>query len=212
MNVKLLSIAVLTASLSISCGGSNHEEHPTETAQTIETPAATALTYNIDAANSSVAWKGEVAGVYGHTGVTNIKEGTVEVTDGAITGGGITIDMSTIAATDSASYTDEKGHTITDLEGHLTTGDFFNTEEFPTSTFVVTAIDGSTITGDLTVRGKTNSETFTVAVSEVTDNNVTLTGSLKFDRQKYDVAWVHFMKDMVLSDDISLTISITATK
>jgi len=212
MNVKLLTIAVLIASLSTSCGGSNHQGQEAETAETIETPAATTLTYNVDATNSSIAWKGEVAGVYGHTGLTTIKEGTVAVTDGAITGGEITIDMSTIAATDSASYSDEKGHTIADLEGHLTTGDFFNVGEFPTSTFEITAINGLTITGDLTVKGKTSSETFTVEASEVTDNKVTLTGSLKFDRQKYGVAWVHYMKDMVLSDDISLTIAITATK
>ena len=120
--------------------------------------------------------------------------------------------MSTIAATDSASYKDEEGHRITNLEGHLTTGDFFSTEEFPTATFVITAVDDSKITGDLTVKGKTNSEEFTIESSDVSDNNVTLNGTLKFDRQKYDVAWVHYMKDMVLSNDISLAISVTATK
>jgi polyisoprenoid-binding protein YceI len=120
--------------------------------------------------------------------------------------------MSTIAATDSASYSDEEGHQITNLEGHLTTGDFFSIEEFPTATFVITAVDDSKITGDLTVKGKTNSEEFIIVSSDVSDNNVSLNGTLKFDRQKYDVAWVHYMKDMILSDDISLNISVTATK
>ncbi|MFT6747972.1 MAG: polyisoprenoid-binding protein YceI [Glaciecola sp.] len=207
MNIKLLTIAALTATLSMSCGSSNHEEPKSETVETAE-----AQTYAVNTEKSSVAWKGEVAGVYGHEGVVNVKTGGVAVTDGKISGGEITIDMSTIAATDSASYSDEEGHQITNLEGHLTTGDFFSIEEFPTATFVITAVDDSKITGDLTVKGKTNSEEFIIVSSDVSDNNVSLNGTLKFDRQKYDVAWVHYMKDMILSDDISLNISVTATK
>lgn len=209
MNIKLLSIAVLTATLSMSCGSSNHEAPKTET---VEIHEAVVQSYAINAGESSLAWKGEVAGVYGHEGIVNVKGGSVAVTAGKISGGEITIDMSTIAATDSASYKDEEGHRITNLEGHLTTGDFFSTEEFPTATFVITAVNESTITGDLTIKGKTNSEEFAIESSDVSDNNVTLNGTLKFDRQKYDVAWVHYMKDMVLSNDIALTISVTATK
>jgi len=212
MNIKLLSIAVLTAALSMSCGSSNHEEPAAEAHVAHEVQEVVAQSYAINTEKSSVSWKGEVAGVYGHEGVVNVKSGNVAVTEGKITGGEITIDMSTIAATDSASYQDEKGHTIKDLEGHLTTGDFFNTAEFPTATFVVTAVSDSKITGDFTVRGKTNSEEFIIESSDVSDSNVTVNGTLKFDRQKYDVAWKHYMKDMVLSNDISLVISVTATK
>ncbi|MFT6715684.1 MAG: polyisoprenoid-binding protein YceI [Saprospiraceae bacterium] len=210
MNVKLLTIAVLTATITMSCGNGNQVEEPKP--ETTEIAEATSPTYTIDAEHSSLVWRGEVAGVYGHDGVANVKGGTISVADGAITGGEITIDMSTIAATDSASYKDEDGHRISNLEGHLTTSEFFSTEKFPTATFVVTNVDGSTITGDLTVRGKTNSEKFNVESTEILDESVTVSGKLKFDRQKYDVAWVHYMKDMVLSNDISLTISVTATK
>ena len=33
-----------------------------------------------------------------------------------------------------------------------------------------------------------------------------------FDRQKYNVAWVHFMKDVLLADDIALELVVTAKK
>ena len=40
---------------------------------------------------------------------------------------------------------------------------------------------------------------------------VTALGKLVFNRQKYGVAWVHFMKDMILSDDISIKVNLLAS-
>jgi len=39
---------------------------------------------------------------------------------------------------------------------------------------------------------------------------MTANGTLVFDRQKYDVAWEHFLEDTVLSDDITLEITLVA--
>ena len=63
-----------------------------------------------------------------------------------------------------------------------------------------------TVMGNLTVRGKTNAET----VSNVVFDEATgaATGVLTFNRQNYEVAYAATMKDMVLSDDIELTISL----
>ena len=72
MNIKLLSIVVLTGTLSMSCGSSNHEEPK---ADAVETHEVAAQSYAVDAGKSSVSWKGEVAGVYGHEGVVNVKDG-----------------------------------------------------------------------------------------------------------------------------------------
>jgi polyisoprenoid-binding protein YceI len=63
--------------------------------------------------------------------------------------------------------------------------------------------------GDLTIRGTTNTEQVTdIVITENADGTVTATGKLTFDRQKYGVAWKHFLKDAILADNIDLEISL----
>jgi len=38
------------------------------------------------------------------------------------------------------------------------------------------------------------------------------TGKLVFDRQKYEVKWAHYLKDVVLKDEIDLTFNLVASK
>ena len=73
-------------------------------------------------------------------------------------------------------------------------------------------LNGNEVKGNLTVRDKTFEETFTVESINITDDSVIMMGTLVFDRQKYDVSWEHFVKDYVLSDDITLKINLVATK
>lgn len=68
------------------------------------------------------------------------------------------------------------------------------------------------MTGDLTIRGKTKEETMELSSMEVTDGGLSAEGVLVFNRQDYDVKWVHFMKDMVLADNIEIKVSIKAAK
>ena len=81
-------------------------------------------------------------------------------------------------------------------------------DQFPTATFTVKSQQGDKLVGDLTIRGKTNEETATITTMETTEQGMKAEAKLVFNRQKYDVAWVHFMKDMILSDDIQLTITL----
>jgi polyisoprenoid-binding protein YceI len=189
-----------------ACGGG------TKTESTSTAPDTTAATYTIDASKSVVAWKGEVAGVYGHNGVIKISEGTITVKGDQITGGSVTIDMTTIQPLDSASFTEEQGHRMSDFVGHLSTGDFFLVEEFPTSTFVIKSFDGKSLVGDLTVKGVTKEATAEVSTVNVTAEGLTAEATLVFNRQDFGVSWVHFMKDMILSDNIEVKLSITAVK
>jgi hypothetical protein len=50
-----------------------------------------------------------------------------------------------------------------------------------------------------------------VVISEE-NGMVKMTGDLTFDRRKYDVAFTHPMKEMVVSDDIVLNVSLVAPK
>ena len=56
--------------------------------------------YAINNAESTVKWVAQKVTGSSHEGTVNIKEGGLQVTDGKITGGKFTIDMTTIACTD----------------------------------------------------------------------------------------------------------------
>ena len=154
---------------------------------------------------------------YNHTGTLNFTEGKLAVANGAVTGGSFTVDLKSMAATD-LNYTEEKGHTSADLIGHLSAGDFFLVDSFPTASLVITGVTEKGLTADLTVRGKTNAETITdVVVTPSADGSMlTTTGKLTFDRQKYDVAFsmekAYGMKDMLIADDIKLDIKLVSKK
>ena len=187
MNIKEIAILGTLAFGLFACGG----EEKTETTEVVVEETAEAATYAVSAENSSVAWSGGTSGVqvYGHNGVISISEGSLETTGDAVTGGSITIDMTTIQPLDTASYNEE--HPMEQLVGHLSAGDFFLVDSFPTANFVIKSASEGSITGDLTIRGKTNEETVTGVVVEMTDAGVKASGKLVFDRQKYDVAWAH---------------------
>ena len=208
MKIKSLSIFAAAALLLSACG------EPAEQTETVidETPAVETATYMADIDATNINWRGEVAGVYGHEGYINLKNGKVMVENGKITGGEFVVDMTGIYPTDTASYGTDEGTRIEDLQGHLANEDFFATETYPTSKFVIKSVNGNTIIGDLTIRDKTSEETLEVTSMEITENGMNMSGTLVFDRQKYDVAWVHYMKDMVLSDDIKLNFSVVTNK
>jgi len=210
MKLRILNALAFSSILLFSCGEAATDQ--TEENATTENTATETATYTVSVEASSVNWRGEVAGVYGHEGYVTLQSGTIEVKGETITTGEFVVDMTTFYPTDSASYKDVDGGRITDLQGHLTTADFFDTETYPTSKFVITSVEGNMVKGNLTIRDKTNEETIEISSQKVDANHFMASGKLTFDRQKYDVAWVHYMKDMVLSDDIQLTIALVATK
>lgn len=166
--------------------------------------------YHIDPRLSMVKWEGKVIGVYGHHGVISIKEGTLITQGVEIASGSISIDMQSIVPLDSASYQDRKGARITDLQSHLTTGDFFLTEDFPESLFVVKSQQNNQLVGDLTIRGITREETVTLSYLEVLPEGLVGDGVLVFNRQDYGINWEHPITDYILSDNIHLKISLIA--
>ncbi len=202
-----LAVAVMVAACSGGTQKANDAEESAQEGESLETNATTA-TFEVNVDNSEVAWKGEVAGVYGHNGVINIKQGSISVAEGKITGGELVIDMTSIQPLDSASYNEE--NTAQDLVNHLSTGDFFLVEEYPTASFVIKAHNANQLVGDLTIRGITNEETVDLSSLEITESGLVGAGKLVFDRQKYDVKWEHYIQDYILSDDIELILSITA--
>ena len=208
MKFKTLSIFAFGALMAVACGESASTETAEET--TPEEPTVETVTYMASADESSVNWKGEVVGVYGHEGIIDMQSGKVMVAGDQIVDGEFVIDMSTIWPTDSASFSEE--NPAEKLVGHLGTDDFFSVDEFPTSSFKIKSVNGNQITGDLTVKGQTHEETLEVENMEITEDGMMMSGVLVFDRQKYGVSWEHYVKDYVLSDDIQISYTLVATK
>ncbi|MET7030776.1 YceI family protein [Sediminicola luteus] len=136
----------------------------------------------VKTAESTVTWKGyKVTG--SHYGTINLKEGALMFDGDKLTGGEFVVDMTTLISTDLAG--ESKGK----LEGHLKSDDFFGVESNPTSKLVFTNVKATgknsyEVTGDLTIKGKTNPVTFDVSVY---GNKATAT--MKVDRSKYDVKY-----------------------
>ncbi|MCS6935457.1 MAG: YceI family protein [Chitinophagales bacterium] len=160
---------------------------------------------------SVIKWRGEVLGVKEHYGTVNFKEGTITVKGNTLAGGSFVADLTTIKPTDS-NYDVKQGHTPEKLVAHLSSPDFFDVKNYPTATFKIDSVSGNTATGTLTIRGKSNTETLTDVVITEAENGIKASGKLNFDRKKYDVSFDMPVKDMVLSNNISLTIELTAKK
>lgn len=151
---------------------------------------------------SKVVWKGyKVTG--SHEGTIAIKSGSLTFNENKLTGGEFVIDMT------SLSSTDLEGEYKGKLDGHLKSDDFFGVEKFPTATLVFTKVTASgknsyNVTGDLTIKGKTNPITFAISIY---GNKAT--ASLKVDRTKYDVrygstSFFDDLKDKAIYDEFDL--------
>lgn len=197
-----LTIAATGTLFLASCGSNNQ---PAETAENEATQTETAevTSADINLAESSVKWEGEMLGIKAHWGYITLKEASVEMTGDKVSGGSFTVDMTSIDPKDDV-YTEEQ--TPEKLVGHLSSADFFDVENHPTASFEITSVseDGATAKGNLTVRGITNEET----VENISVADGMVNGTLTFDRKKYDVSWDAPMKDAVLSDEIPLTIAL----
>jgi polyisoprenoid-binding protein YceI len=204
--IKFLGMSFMAFALT-ACGGaaessSENTEAPAAEAA-VEAPAK--MDYMIDTEKSAVSWAGEMMGVYTHTGTLSFSEGSVSVENGAITGGMFAVDMTTMSPTD-ANYKDEDGGRSSDLVGHLSSPDFFNVAEFPSAALTITGAGEEGLMADLTIRGKTNSEVITDITMDAEAG--TASGKMTIDRRKYDVVWDHPMKEMVLSDNITMDVQL----
>ena len=200
-NTTLIAFTFIITLFISSCGNTeiNKQDAPSE----VQELDSVLKSLNINTSTSSVEWKGVMVGIYSHNGFVSIKEGNLVWQGNTITGGSITIDMETMTQSDSLYKTEENK-----LVAHLESPDFFDVANFPTATFEITSSEKSTNTvyGNLTVRGITDSEVVEDVIFDVEKKSAT--GTLKFDRQKYGVAYKGSKKDMLVGDEVEMTISL----
>jgi len=200
-NTAVITFTFLITLLVSSCG--NTETKKIETTLEVQELDSVLQSLNINTSTSSVEWKGVMVGIYSHNGFVSIKEGNLVYQGNSITGGSITIDMETMTQSDSLYKTEENK-----LVAHLESPDFFDVANFPTATFEITSSDLGTnkVYGNLTVKGIKDSEVVENVIFDVETKSAT--GTLKFDRQKYGVTYKGSKKDMLVGDEVEMTISL----
>ncbi|MCS6824064.1 MAG: YceI family protein [Cytophagaceae bacterium] len=206
MKITKVIYAFALAAIVSACGEGTKKE-TTETTQA--DTAGVEVSYVINTDSSVLKWKGEMLKVKKHWGTLKLSEGSLTLRGNVITAGSFTADLKTITPLDSAY---DKKNTKEKLVAHLTNADFFAVDSFPTATFVVKKMEGNTLIGDLTVRGKTKEQKVTDVSVNVNGDMLAASGKLVFNRQDYGVSYSTGLKDFVLSDDIELNITLKGAK
>lgn len=200
-----------------ACGGAPQgQDAGAADAEATTAPTGEVKSLAVAADASIINWVGANFTGGQHNGTIKLSEGKVLEQNGQIVGGGFVIDMNTISNTDLPAG--EKA----DLVGHLTNGDFFETNKFPQAMFEITSVAPLTgkpdathdITGNLTIKGITKSITFPANIT-VSDAGITAnTPQFTIDRTQWNIMYgstlAGVVKDEAIDDKIGLQIKLVA--
>ena len=166
----------------------------------------TGQTRKINVSKSTIVWTGKkITGE--HTGTIQFKEGSLSYSKKKLTNGSFVVDMTTL------NNADQSGKDKAQLEGHLKSNDFFNTEEFKEAKLVFKAVKPISkgtysIVGDLTIKGKTNPIIFDFIIK---GNKAS--ANLVIDRTKYGIqygsgSFFADLGDRTIYDEFELNINL----
>ena len=170
---------------------------------------ASAATWNVDAAHSSVNFAVK------HLVISTVN-GSFDEFSGSIDWDGKDL------STGKADFTIQMGSVDTDNTGrdeHLVSDDFFNAAEFPTITFKSTKVipgDGSSfqLVGDMTMHGVTKSVTFDCEFNGTADFRGTVkagfSAKTKINRQDFGITWSKSLDGggLVVSDEVKISLDL----
>jgi polyisoprenoid-binding protein YceI len=172
--------------------------------------------YAVQPQLSTLGWVGKKVGGQ-HNGTVALKDGAVQVKGNQIVGGTFNFDMNSIKVEDlkDAEYNGK-------LVGHLKDDAFFGVSGNPTANFVITSVkpikadaagNNAQISGNLTIKGKTNPVTFPAKVG-VKDGVASASGVATVDRTKYDVKYGSTLfgaaADKAIDDNFTLSFNVIA--
>ncbi|REC79883.1 YceI family protein [Chryseobacterium elymi] len=216
--IALVGIGLLAA----SCTKEKSADIATE--QTVAESKGEVLA--VDVATSVVNWKAfHKGGMAPRWGTLSVKSGDLSVEEGQLTAGNFVIDMNSIKV-DPASVT-EKDKKPADLEAHLKNPDFFDTAKNPTSDFKITSVAdlkeapadavagaNKTVSGNLTLSGKTMNVTFPAKV-DVTEGSASVQAKFTVNRADWGIKFGTSEADpaeWMISKDIEIAVDVKAKK
>jgi polyisoprenoid-binding protein YceI len=213
---------VMAIALLASCGGGNKSGEAGDAAKAGDS----AGTYKVDAAASSIEWRGwKIVKASEHKGTISLKDGELKVEGGKLVAGSFTVDMNSIKCTDEGMDSTTKGK----LVGHLKAKDFFDVATYPTAKFEIVSVaekatEGYTheITGNLTLRDSARKISFPANI-KIEGNSLTANGKATINRLEWGVnydsknlglaeAAQKAVKDGIVNKEMDITINIKATK
>ena len=171
-------------------------------------------TYTIDPDHTRIGF------VARHAMVTKVR-GAFNQFDGSVTVDGEDLTRSVVGLTIEAASIDTRNE---QRDAHLRTNDFLAMEEFPQITFASTAVrqTGATdleLTGDLTVKGVTNTVTvpfeFAGSATDPYGNlRVGFEGTVTISRKDYGITWNAALETggVLVSDKVVLEFEVSAIK
>ena len=170
----------------------------------------TDISGNVDVSSSVIAWKG-FKPTGSHNGTLLLKEGSMQIEKGVLTGGMFVVDMTSIKDADGSKR----------LEGHLNSPDFFNVKKYPTSTFVITSIAEESgklaVTGNLTLKEVTKSITIPASIVKV-DGLITFKSeTFQVNRADFNIkykskSFFANLKDKFINDIMEISFEVKEAK
>lgn len=181
--MKKVFLLTAIAALFVACGSPSASTEAGE-ANEAATAAESSIEYAVNAAESTMTWKGTKPTGDSHSGTVAIKEGKIAVNDNILSAGNFVLDLTQMNVTDEGMDAESKAKLI----GHLTNADFFEVEKYPSASFEVTASTADSLTGNLTIKDVTKS--ITVPYFMQSDEGMaTANASFSIDRTKWGITF-----------------------
>ncbi|WP_376782517.1 YceI family protein [Kaistella carnis] len=174
--------------------------------------------YELDTLNSRIEWKGYKilkSDQTSHFGTINFESGDLTVHEGMLESGKFIVDMNSLTSVDLKDDAEQLGK----LNGHLKSGDFFETDKFPTASYEITKVSkndsgdyNTLLDGNLTIKGITKPMQFNANVS-VKDGVASIATEPKdISREAFNVKYQMPVANGVIKDDVNLQIIIKANE
>ena len=204
--------AFLTGILLVSCG----KDKPLTSETNEISTTKEGNVYTLDTLNSRIEWKGfKVVKTdnTSHFGTIKFESGDVTVKDGKLESGKFVADMGTLTSVDLKDDSEQ----LAKLVGHLMSGDFFEVEKYPTSSFEITKVTDQTsgdyntlLDGNLTIKGITKPVQFNANIS-VKEGEVSIATEPKdIKREDFGVKFQMPVANGVIKDEVNLQIFVKA--
>lgn len=210
---KILFFTAIAASFA-ACNGNTEKKVETTEKQIAAVVDGTA--YTVDS-TSTITWTGSKP-TGKHTGTFKIKDGSLSVKDGLLTGGNFTIDIVSLNNTDLAGDAESKGK----LEGHLKSPDFFDVAKYPTAKFEITAVEANTdstkkdfthtIKGNLSLKDSTKNVAIPARVT-IDGKTIAATADFSIDRTLWGMNYKgpDNPQDWIITKAVALKLTINAS-
>lgn len=209
-----LLIAIFSSVILTSCG----KDKPVTSESNEVSTSKEGAVYEIDTLNSRIEWKGYKIVKSDQTsnfGTINFESGDLTIHNGALESGKFVADMNSLTSVDLKDDAEQ----LAKLESHLKSGDFFETEKYPTASYEITKVSknatgdyNTLLDGNLTIKGITKPIQFNANVS-IKDGTASIATEPKdISREGFNVKFQMPIANGVVKDDVNLQILIKATE